>query len=146
MARTKNFGRIINNAPLYVKQRGMGIPVFRGAVMQRGHGLGSLVRGLFRSATPLLKKGAMALGKEVLNTGMNIMQDTMSGQSLKSVAKRNVSQAGKRLARKALDGARKKTQAGGGRFLLVKRKRRGKKTTIRAEKSRAKRRRLDIFD
>lgn len=88
----------------------------------------------------------MALGKEVLSTGMNIMQDTMSGQSLKSVAKRNLSQAGKRLAKKAMDGARKKTQAGGGRFLLVKRKRRGKKTTIRAEKSRVKRRRLDIFD
>ncbi|XP_003730196.2 uncharacterized protein F54H12.2-like [Strongylocentrotus purpuratus] len=66
--------------------------------MQRGHGLGSLVKGLFRAATPLLKKGAFALGKEAMSTGVNIMQDTLSGQSLKSAAKRNVKRAGKRLA------------------------------------------------
>ena len=134
------------HTPIHSYQRGMGIPVFRGAAMQRGHGLGSLVKGLFRTATPLLKKGAMALGREAMTTGMNIMQDTLSGQSFKKAAKRNVSKAGKRLAHKALDGVKRKAQTGGARFLLVKKKQRGKKRVIRAKGTRAKRRRFDIFD
>ena len=95
--------------------------------MQRGHGLGSLVKGLFRSATPLLKKGAIALGKEALSTGLNIMEDTLSGQTLKNATKKNVSRAGKRLMNKSLKGIKKRKQVGGSRVFVLKRKRQRKK-------------------
>ena len=34
----------------YLKQSGSGMPVFQGVRMQRGHGLGSILSGFFRSA------------------------------------------------------------------------------------------------
>lgn len=49
----------------YLNQAGNGIPGFHGTRYQRGAGLGSLLTGLLRQAAPLLKKGAIALGKFV---------------------------------------------------------------------------------
>ena len=37
-------------------QRGTGMRVFEGASFQKGHGLGSIVKGLFRMAIPLASK------------------------------------------------------------------------------------------
>jgi hypothetical protein len=39
-----------------IHQAGKGYPVFAGRRYQRGHGLGSIFRGLFKAAMPLLKK------------------------------------------------------------------------------------------
>ena len=47
----------------YLKQAGEGLPGFHGTKYQRGNGLGSILTGLFRVAAPLLKKGAISLGK-----------------------------------------------------------------------------------
>ena len=47
-------------------QTGHGMPVFSGARYQRGYGLGHVVKGLFRSAVPLLKKA----GSRALKSGM----------------------------------------------------------------------------
>ena len=37
-------------------QRGGSLPVFRGARTQRGYGLGSMLKGILRSAIPLHKR------------------------------------------------------------------------------------------
>jgi hypothetical protein len=37
--------------------------------VQRGHGIGSFLAGLFRSLKPLAIRGARALGREALSTG-----------------------------------------------------------------------------
>ena len=50
----------------YAHQAGHGMPVFSGARYQRGYGLGHIVKGLFRSAVPLLKKA----GSRALKSGM----------------------------------------------------------------------------
>ena len=50
----------------YAHQAGHGMPVFTGARYQRGYGLGHVVKGLFRSAVPLLKKA----GSRALKSGM----------------------------------------------------------------------------
>nr|DAC81425.1 TPA_asm: cupiennin [Strongylocentrotus sea urchin adintovirus] len=151
-----NLFRLTNGySPSIRNQRGGTLPVFRGAPIQRGHGLGSLVKGLFRSAAPLLKKGAMALGKEAMETGFNIAKDVSAGQSIKSAAKRNVKKAGKRLATKTVKGIKNKmtsarNQGGGASLLLVrkvKRKGQKRKRIIRTPSSRGKRARSsDIFD
>jgi hypothetical protein len=61
----------------YVNQSGGGSgigPVYRAIFMvQRGKGLGSFFRGLFRFVKPLLYSGAKAVGKEALKTGSNII-------------------------------------------------------------------------
>jgi hypothetical protein len=51
-------------------------PVYRASFwVQRGNGIGSSFRGLFRFVKHLLYSGAKAVGKEVLKTGSNIMND-----------------------------------------------------------------------
>ena len=66
----------------YVRQVGGALPVFAGGRVQRGHGLGSLFGSLIRSATPLIKSGAIALGKRALKTGLNVAGVVLSGQSM----------------------------------------------------------------
>ena len=41
---------------------------------------------------PFLKKGAKAVGKQAMKTGMNIAQEIMLGQNIKKTAKRHLSQ------------------------------------------------------
>lgn len=86
----------------YLNQAGNGLPVFIGTKVQRGHGIGNLLSGLFRAATPLLKKGAMALGKHALRTGMQIAGDVIEGQNIKQAAKRHFKEAGSDLVSSAL--------------------------------------------
>lgn len=85
----------------YLQQVGNGLPVFRGARVQKGHGLGNVLGGLFRSAMPLLKKGVKSLGKEALRTGVEIAGDVLDGRSIKQAAKTRTLAAGKRVANRA---------------------------------------------
>ena len=65
----------------YVNQSGGGGevgPVYRASFrVQRGNGLGSFFRGLFRFVKPLYS-GAKAVGKEALKTGSNIITDMLN--------------------------------------------------------------------
>ena len=71
----------------YLNQAGNGYPVFAGSRMQRGHGLGSIFSGLFKAATPLLKRGAKALGKQALSTGMELASDLIEGKKIEDSSK-----------------------------------------------------------
>ena len=86
----------------YKEQAGSGLPIFVGARGQRGHGLGSFVSGLFRSAVPMIKKGLATFGKHALQTGLEIANDAVDGGNLKSSAKRRIPQGIKRLAQSAV--------------------------------------------
>lgn len=60
----------------YVNQAGSGVGNFySGPIYQRGYGVGSFLGGLFRSVLPLLKKGSLALGRELISCGTNVMDD-----------------------------------------------------------------------
>ena len=76
-----------------LNQCGHGMLVFYDALMQRGHGLGSIFSGLFRSIFPMLKRVAPVIGKKALQTGIDIVSDEAAGQSLKESAKSRVSDA-----------------------------------------------------
>lgn len=70
----------------YVSQAGNGIPVFQGARGQRGHGFGSVLGGLFRSAMPMLKR----IGKQGLLTAASIASDVLGGKSFGESARMRV--------------------------------------------------------
>ena len=89
----------MNYNEYYARQAGSALHYFAGAQYQRGHGLGSLFGGLLRSAMPLIKRGAVSLGKGALKTGVRIADDVISGQSIKKAAKRCVMDAGRSLMR-----------------------------------------------
>ena len=83
----------MNYNDYYARQAGGALPYFAGAQYQRGHGLGSLFGSLLRSAMPLIKRGSVALGKGALKTGVRIAGDVLSGQNIKTAAKRRVTDA-----------------------------------------------------
>ena len=126
----------MNYNDYYARQAGGSLPYFAGAQYQRGHGLGSLFGGLLRSVMPLLKRGAVDLGRGALKTGARIADDVLSGQNIKTAAKRRVTDA-------VLSGLR----APPGKRI----KRPTAKATVTAVKQRHKRktfkkREADIFD
>ena len=91
----------------YVNQAGNGYPVFAGSRIQRGHGLGSVFSGLFKAATPLLKRGAKALGKKALKTGMELANDLIEGKNFKTAAKDRLKKAGSSLMEEAVGSLRR---------------------------------------
>jgi hypothetical protein len=90
----------------YIHQAGKGYPVFAGRRYQRGHGLGSIFGGFFKAAMPLLKKGAKALGREALKTGLSIAGDVVQGRNIKQTAKSRLKSTGQNLLQKAMDTVR----------------------------------------
>ena len=96
--------------------------VFVGAQRQRGHGLGSFFTGLFRSALPFLSRGALAVGKEALRAGVNILDDvTENNMSFKDSFKSRMNEGGNNLKRKATEKIHKFMEGGG--YKALKRKR-----------------------
>ena len=86
----------------YTGQVGGEIPVFRGAKHQRGHGLGSIISGLFRRVVlpllknegktliPFLKNNKKTLIRNASKTGMEVADDVLEGKCIKESAKKRV--------------------------------------------------------
>ena len=88
--------------PGYIhSQYGGNLSAFHGARVQRGYGLGGLLKGLFRAAVPLFKQGAKAVGRTALKTGARVANDVLQGQDIKSSLKTRGSQARQELQKKA---------------------------------------------
>jgi hypothetical protein len=113
----------------YIGQSGNGVPVYSGSRGQRGHGLGSMLSGLFRSAVPLIRRGLAKFGRHALKTGLEIANDVADGQSVKDAAKRRVGEGIKRFASQSFNS----TQSGSG-----KRRRTTRKATRKSTKKRRK--------
>jgi len=77
------------------------MPVFSGARIQRGHGLGSILGGFFRSLVlPFVKNNDNnVLLTNAVKTGMEVADDVLEGRSLKESAKRRVPVGIKRTVR-----------------------------------------------
>jgi hypothetical protein len=113
------------------------VPVYRDSFrVQRGNGIGSFFRGLFRFVKTLLYSGAKAVGKETFKTDSNIINDIIykePEQAVGNIFKIRFSQAKGKLEEKI------KNMTGSG--LALKRKRMTKKS-----QSLGKRRKVnDIF-
>lgn len=76
--------------------------VYVGSPYQRGHGgIGSFLAGVFRRVLPLLTRGAKAVGKEALRTGVNIVSDVARNTPIKESFRNRVRESGENLKRKA---------------------------------------------
>ena len=87
----------MNYDDYYARQVGGALPYFTGARVQRGHGFGSLFSGLLRSVAPLIRRGAVALGKRALTTGAPIAGDVVAGKNIKNAAKQRATAAGRHM-------------------------------------------------
>lgn len=124
----------------YVNQSGSGNeigPVYRASFrVQRGNGIGSFFRGLFRFVKPLLYSGAKAVGKEALKTGSNIITDILNKQPEQPVG--NIF---KNRFTEAKDNLEEKIKKMTGSGLGLKRKRKAKKAQSQSKRRKVK----DIF-
>ena len=75
------------------RQKGGNLPAFHGARFQQGYGLGSIFKGLFRWAMPRLQQGAKVFGKKALQTGVNVAQDVLHGDNIKTAIRKQAKQA-----------------------------------------------------
>ena len=65
-------------------QRGGNVPFYRGPVLQRGYGLGSIFKYVARSVTPSLKE----IEKSALTTGLEVLQDVSKHENINTAAKK----------------------------------------------------------
>lgn len=115
------------------------IPIFTGSRYQKGHGIGNLFSGVFRAALPLVKKGALALGKTALQTGINIAKDSIQGKDIKLAFQDNLKETGNNILTKSTKYSAKNNPN--------KKRKLSKKTVSSKSKAKRKRPRLtsDIF-
>ena len=59
---------------------------YRGSVLQRGYGLGSIFKNVARGVMPSLKES----GKSALTTGLEVLQDVAKGENIKTAAKKRL--------------------------------------------------------
>ena len=118
----------------YLEQSGNGMNVFSGSRGQRGHGLGSMLSGIFRSVVPILQRGLNTFGKHALKTGIDIVSDVAEGRGVKESAKRRVREGIKRFASNPFGS----NQSGSGKRRKVKR--------LDTNKKKKKQKFDDIFD
>ena len=59
---------------------------YRGPVLQRGYGIGSVFKSVARSVMPSLKE----IGKSALTTGLEVLQDVAKGENIKTAAKKRL--------------------------------------------------------
>jgi len=82
------------------EQTGYGMPGFTGIPYQRGTGLGSFFKNLFRAILPIGKSAVKALGREALAAGANIASDVLGGKDLGDAANQHVREAAANTLRK----------------------------------------------
>ena len=64
------------------QQKGGHLAAFHGGMVQRGHGLGAIFKGLYRWAIPHFHSGMKTVGQRALKEGMGVAQDILNGQTL----------------------------------------------------------------
>lgn len=123
----------------YLHQAGTGLPYFAGRSYQRGNGIGSFFKGLFRAAVPLLKQGARTLGRQALQTGFDIVGDVVSQKPIGEAVRSRLHEAKSNLQTKAENKLNRLLSGQGSRI---------KKRTISASRHSRKKRRTnkDIFN
>lgn len=108
----------------YSRQNGGEIPVFAGQRFQRGHGLGSILSGFFRRLVlPFFKTHGKGMLAGALKTGMEVADDVLEGEPLKTSAKRRVPAGIKRtvqrLSRQSGSGVRRVKRRGRKRDIFM---------------------------
>ena len=129
----------ITDWELTLLQSGGSLPAYSGVAYQRGGGLGSFFRGLFRAIWPSVKKVGIVAGKEALRAGSEATRDAVTdGVEFKTALKRR----GKQALGRTITGIGNRLQHGSGLGCRPTRK------TIKGVKRRRKQRKTskDIFN
>ena len=121
----------------------MSLPVYQAPHYQRGHGIGALL-GMIRGAVPFLKNAlkplAKNIGRRILESGVQVADDVMTGKKIKTSLKRRARQG----LKKGVRAGAKHLQKGSG----VRRRRKAppqKRAPKKAQRKTIKRKRSPPF-
>lgn len=68
----------------YINQAGSGIgTIYSGPLYQKGYGIGSFLGGLFRAVIPFFKSRGVAVGKQLLKAGVDVLGDMQENETIK---------------------------------------------------------------
>lgn len=83
----------------YLVQQGNGLAHYSGVYVPRqtGEGIGNFLKTAGSALKPLLLSGAKALGKNLLKSGVGLVEDVIGGKSFKSAAVGRLKEGGKNL-------------------------------------------------
>ena len=85
----------------YLSQVGHDMPCFSGARIQQGYGLRNLFSSIAKSVLLLVKSGAKAVRKQVLQSGVDFASDVLNGKNAKQAVIDRAKSAGLNLLRAA---------------------------------------------
>ena len=78
------------------------LPAFKGAVRQRGYGIGGIFKGLTRTFAPVVKKGLLSLVKQALQSGFQVLDDVSPGEDVKVAIKKCAVDIAKKMGKKSI--------------------------------------------
>jgi hypothetical protein len=87
----------------FENQRGSGMNIYHGAKFQRGYGLASFLKSMWRLAVPIFNSGARSLAQEGLTSGINFANDLMERKNARQSFENRLKETGSNLKRKAED-------------------------------------------
>lgn len=88
-------------ADYFENQCGAGMNVYHGSKFQRGYGLASFLRNMWRLAVPIFKSGGRSLVQEGLTGGLNFANDLMQRKNARQSFENRLKEASSNLQRKA---------------------------------------------
>ena len=86
----------------YTQQCGHGLPHYKGPVFQRGHGIGNMLRGAFRTVGSIIGPTVKKEGKRIFK---GVLGDVLRGRNLKTSIKNRALQGLQSGAHKLMDSA-----------------------------------------
>lgn len=92
----------------FASQKGRGLPYYAGARVQRGHGIGGIFKSLGAAILPTLKAGGKFLGKQLLSTGAQVVNDILEGQSFSDSIKQRGKAGLQRTVKAATEGIKRR--------------------------------------
>ena len=105
------------------------LPAFKGTARQRGYGIGGIFKVQSRTFAPAVKKGHLNLGKQALQSGVQVLDNVIQGKDVKTAIKRYAVEGAKMIGKKSINKAparktasRKQTVTGS-RLTATKKKR-----------------------
>ena len=104
------------------------LPAFGGAVVW-WYGNGGIFKGLTRTFAPVVKNGLLNLVKQVLQSGVQVLDNVKRGEDVKMAIKRSAAEGAKKMSKKSISRAPAKKTASrkrtvtGSRLTATKKKR-----------------------
>ena len=79
------------------------LPAFKGAARQKSYGIGGIFKGMTRTFAPVVKKGLLCLGKQILQSGVQVLDDVSRGEDMEVAIRIRAVEGAKKMGKKSIN-------------------------------------------